>query len=251
MNTGVPFSAYTAAPYFDPGNDGIPGTTDDATILVYNRDPAFLGKDFFLLTNPAERDGTTKGFQIAISKTFGEKWQAALYFNAMKSAAPTNPGNSVFENDPGVIGNLGADPNTFLFANSTTFFDRGYTAKLGICYHAPAHFAVGIVARYYDGLPYGRLLLVHGLNQGPFYLRVTPRDNFPEGFRTEFNGSLDARISREFPLGGNRVLLSLDFFNLLNMSNRTIENDLTGPEFRFPVTIQAPRTIVLGLQWKF
>ena len=251
INTGVPLSAYSAVSIVDPGNDGIPDTADDSLITLYNRDPAFLGKDSFLLSNPQSRNSTVKGFEIAIRKNFAPNWQTALYFTVTKSAGATNPGNFVFQNDVGVIGTLGADPNTLLLANSTTFFDRNYVAKFSATYQAPSHFRLGIVARYYDGLPFGRLLFVNGFQQGPFFVRVTPRDNFPEGFRTEFNATLDLRVAREFFVGKNRLAVYLNVFNLLNMNNRTFENDLTGSTFRFPLSVQDPCMAALGFEWKF
>ena len=111
---------------------------------------------------------------------------------------------------------------------------------------------LGVVARYYDGLVFGRLLFVNGFEQGPFFVRATARGDFG-AFRTQFNSTLDLRIARAFGIKGSKVSLGLDVFNLLNLNKDTLESDLTSPTFakRIPSAIQAPRTIRLGLGWKF
>lgn len=251
-NPGVPFSSYTPVTVVDPGNDGIAGTSDDNLVTLYNRDPAFLGKDFLVLTNPSGETSSFKGFQIELSRSFAGSWQVSVSFAAMKSSGATNPGNSFLENDTGVVGSLGSDPNTLILAKGTTFFDRGFTGKLMAEYRAPGNFQIAVVARYYDGLPFGRLLFVNGFNQGPFFVRATPRDSYPDGFRTEFNGTLDLRVAREFAFRENHVTVYVDCFNLLNMNNNTKESALTGPSFsqRIPLAIQAPRLVRLGFEWK-
>ncbi len=118
----------------DPGNDGILGTADDQSLTLFNRKPSALGKDFFVLTNPPGYRGSDKGFEIEMLKLFARHWEAAVNFTAMHAAAPTNPGNGVFQNDPGfiitdqsVFDASNADPNTLLFAMGRTYFDRGFT----------------------------------------------------------------------------------------------------------------------------
>jgi hypothetical protein len=259
VNSGVPFSSYIPTPVTDPGTDGIPGTSDDQTLTLFNREPSFLGKDFLVLTNPPGFSANYKGFEIEMIKPFGHRWEARGSFVAMHSTDPTNPGNSVFENDAGVIQNnaevvnaLGTDPNTLLFARGRIFFDRGFIGKLSGYYHAPYGIRIGAVAKYYDGLPFGRLLFVNGFNQGPFFVRATPRADFG-AFRTEFNSTLDMRIARDFHVRLGTIALDLDIFNLLNLNQNTREADLTSPTFgqRVPVSIQAPRVFRLGIEWNF
>jgi hypothetical protein len=193
MNTGVPLSSYTVVAFNDPGNDGIAGNTDDQTLPLYNRKPESLGEDFLVLTNG--RRASYKGFQIDLIRRLANQFEISASFSAMRSLAETNVGNSVFENDIGVIGNLGIDPNTFLFANSRTFFDRAYTGKLLGQWLAPKGFRVAVAAKYYDGLTFGRVLFVEGFNQGAFFVRATNRAQ-PGGFRTQFNSSTDMRVAK-------------------------------------------------------
>ncbi|HYL95765.1 MAG TPA: carboxypeptidase-like regulatory domain-containing protein [Terriglobales bacterium] len=45
----------------------------------------------------------------------------------------------------------------------------------------------------------------------------------------------------------------LDVFNVLNANSNILESDLSGPAFltRVPLTVEAPRTARLGVEWKF
>jgi hypothetical protein len=251
-NIGVPDADYTPVQVLDPGNDGVAGTADDQLLTLYNRNPDSLGQDFLLLTNPPGLHASFKGFEIRLVKPLRDVWEFTASFTAMRTLAATNPGNSAFENDTGFVGALGTDPNTFVMAASRTYFDRAFVGKATGYYVAPKGFQVGIVAKYYDGLPFGRLLFVDGFNQGPFFVRATPRAH-PGGFQTQFNFTLDTRVAREFRLRRGTLSAYLDFFNVLNLDKNTLEADLTGPTFesRVPLAIQAPRAARVGIEWEF
>src|SRR5262249_6231196 len=137
VNSGVPFANYVPTLVIDPGDDGISGTTDDRLLTLFNRNVAALGRDFFKLSNPPGYRGSDRGLEFEMAKPFARRWQADLNFTAMHAAYPTSPGNAVFQNDPGflitdqsVFAASNADPNTLLFANSRTYFDRGFVGKL-------------------------------------------------------------------------------------------------------------------------
>ncbi len=251
-NLGVLPAAYTLTQVSDPGNDGIPGNADDQLLTLYNRDPAALGRDFFLLTNPPGGHASSKGFEIRLNKPLDRFWAFAASFTALRTLASTSPGNSVLENDWGFVGALGADPNTLVFASSRTYFDRAFVGKANAYYMAPGKIQLSAVVKYYDGLPFGRMLLVEGFNQGPFFVRATPRAH-PGGFQTQFNMTVDVRVAREFALRRGTLSGYLDVFNIQNLNKNTLEADLTGPTFesRVPLAIQAPRAARLGIEWKF
>ena len=259
INSGVPFSSYVPTVVIDPGADGRLGTFDDRSVTLYNRLPQALGKDFFVLSNPPGYSGSDKGMEVEMFRRFARHWQGSLNFTAMHANYPTNPGNDVWQNDPGfiitdqsVFAAANADPNTLLFARGRTFFDRGFTGKLNVYYEAPYRLRVGLIARYFDGLVFGRMLFVDGFNQGPFFVRATPRGD-QGAFRTNLSSTLDLRVARSFDFKRSKLSFDLDVFNLLNLSRDTRESDLTGPDFnkRVPIAIQPPRTIRVGLGWQF
>ncbi len=105
---------------------------------------------------------------------------------------------------------------------------------------------------YFDGLPFGRKLIVSGLNQGPIFVMATPRGQ-PGGFRTQFNMNFDQRVSRDFQLRSMRMTLLLDTFNLLNLNKSLREFDITGPLFaqRKPVDVENPRAFRFGARFSF
>ncbi len=251
-NIGVPPSDYTPIQVSNPGNDGIPGNADDQLLTLYNRDPSALGRDSFLLTNPPGGHASSKGFEIRLNKSLDRFWAFSASFAALRTLAATSPGNSVLENDWGFVGALGADPNTLVLASSRTYFDRAFVGKAAGYYLAPGKLQFAAVVKYYDGLPFGRMLFVEGFNQGPFFVRATPRAH-PGGFQTQFNMTVDARVAREFALRRGTLSGYLDVFNIQNLNKNTLEADLTGLTFesRVPLAIQAPRSARLGIEWKF
>jgi hypothetical protein len=252
INVGVPSSAYTPVIVFDPGDDAVPGTADDRILTVYNQDPSTLGRDHYLLTNPRGFNATHESVEANVTGHFSDQAFVSVSFMAYRSAGNGNPGNSVLENDPGVIGTLFDDPNTTINSRGRLFFDRGYVAKIAA--HEKISFGIelGTIAAYFDGLPFGRKLIIPNLNQGPIFVMATPRGE-PGGFRTQFNMNFDQRISRDFQVGSMRLSLILDVFNVLNLNRSLSEYDITGPLFaqRRPVDIENPRVFRAGARVTF
>jgi len=251
VNIGVPFSSFAPVVIFDPGGDYQTGTSDDQEIEVYNQDSSTLGKDRYLLTNPG-LTAFNKGLEMALSYQSGSRMGLALLFAAFMTRVQTNPGNTEYDNDQGMIGTLLDQPNSLVGTYGRQYFDRSYTARLFGFFQLPRHWTLATVTRYYDGLPFGRKLVVTGFNQGPFFVNATPRGN-PGGHRTEFNLTADLRIKKALGWRGRDVNFVLDVFNLLNTSNKTAESDLTGPLFllRLPVEFQPPRIARLGVELYF
>src|SRR5262249_11255337 len=104
-NLGVPPSAYQPVQILDPVPAAKRGTFDDQTLTVYAQDPATLGKDRYVLTNPPG----LRTLYAGVVAEAGARWRsvrAHASFLAVKSWGPTNPGDSALENDAGVIGAL-------------------------------------------------------------------------------------------------------------------------------------------------
>jgi hypothetical protein len=252
INSGVPFSAYTPVQVLDPGGDFVPGTADDQQLTVYNQHPDTLGNDFLRLTNPPGLGSFYEGAESTLSYRFRTSAMLALVFSAYRTRAFTNPGNTEFENDPGIIGELLDNPNSLIGTNNRLFFDRAFTARFFGYWRISPRWDIATATRYYDGRPFGRKLVITGFNQGPFFVQATPRGD-PVGHRTEFNLTLDVRVKHTLPWRGGRVSLVFDVFNLLNSDYKTEEGDLTGPLFmlRVPLEYQPPRIARLGVRFGF
>lgn len=250
-NLGVPSSDYDPVHFLDPGNDGVAGTSDDQALTLFDRKPSALGRDFLELCNCGFH-ASYKGLEARLAKSFTHSWAFAASFAATRTLATTSPGNSVFQADTGFIAQLAVDPNTLINAQGRTYFDRAFTGKIAAYYSAPHAFQFAVVASYYDGLPFGRLLFINGFNQGPFFVRATPVGH-PGGFQTELNSTLDTRVARDFALKKGVLSAYVDVFNILNFNSNTQEADLTSSSFlsRVPLAVEAPRTARLGIRWKF
>jgi hypothetical protein len=251
LNIGVPFSSYQPVQFYDTGDDRIPDTHDDLTFTVYNQDIGTLGHDFFLLTNPDPDERVSKyhGLDLTLVKKYSSKFTFFLSLTAISAVGFTNPGNTEWENDDGVIGSLYDNPNTLINSEGEMRFDRGYTGRIGVNFLAPLGIRVGGIIKYYDGQPFARKIIVTGMNQGPFFIQAHPRGVS----RYEYNMTVDIRLEKKWSIGRTDLRVILDAFNLLNRALATEENEWTGPEFplRFATEIQSPRVFRLGLVYEF
>ncbi len=255
IDTGVPAQAFTPVSILDPGPDGIPGTFDDQRLTVYAQNPATLGQDRYLLMNPAGLRMLNTGL-VAEAGTAWRRLTFHASFVAEKSYGPTNPGDAVYENDPGVIGSLFLDPNTSIHAVGRSFVDRAYVAKTQANYELPptlGRIEVSSVADYMDGLVFARQLLVTGLPQGPFLVATTVRGSPGGGNRAEYAINWNLRLSRQFVLPAGRFAVLADILNVTNAAQRLQEDDLSGPSFnlRLPVAIQPSRFVRMGFRYEF
>ncbi len=250
-NTGVPDSSYEEVEIQDIGDDRIPDTHDDLTFTVYNQIPESQGQDFYLLTN-AENDSRISyyyGLDLILLKRYGKRLTFFLSLTAVNAICMTNPGNTEWENDDGVVGALYDNPNTLINSKGNPRFDRGYTGRLGLTYLAPLGLKFSGIIKYYDGQPFSRKIIVTGMNQGPFYIQAHPRGKA----RYEYNRTIDIRIEKFFNIGKSRLRIILDGFNMTNRSLATEENEWTSLEFplRYATEIQSPRVFRLGIAYEF
>jgi len=255
IDTGVPFSAFTPVSILDPGPDGIPGTFDDQRLTVYAQNSATLGQDRYLLTNPAGLRMLHTGLAAEVA-TEWRRLTLHASFVAEKSYGPTNPGDALYENDPGVIGALFLDPNTAIHAAGRSFVDRAYVGKIQATYRLPPSwggFEMSSVVNYLDGLVFARRLLVTGLPQGPFLVATTVRGSPEGGNRAQYVINWNVRFSRSFGLPFGSIGIFADVLNASNAGQKLQEIDLSGPFFnlRLPAAIQTPRFVRIGFRYDF
>ena len=108
--------------------------------------------------------------------------------------AASNRGFLDSENDQGVIGDASLDPNSAINPSGRLFGDRAFTGKVSTVYRFPSDVTVGAIARYQDGQPFARLLIVPDLVQGPDIVRATVNG----GPRFTFTATLDLRVQKSF-----------------------------------------------------
>ena len=255
IDTGVTPQDFTPVTILDPGPDGIPGTFDDQQLTVYAQNPATLGHDHYLLTNPPGLRTLNSGVNAQL-RTAWRGITVSASFVAEKSYGPTNPGNAIFENDPGVVGALFSDPNAQINSTGRAFTDRAFTGKIEALYRLPARWGgvqISTVADYTDGLAFARMLLVTGLPQGPFLVATTPRGSPGGGNRAEHVQNWNLRLSREWPLAFGRIAAAADLLNVTNADLAIQQADLTGPTFnsRLPIAIEPPRFMRFEVRYRF
>jgi hypothetical protein len=111
----------------------------------------------------------------------------------------------------------------------------------------PADVSLGAIARYQDGQAFARVLVFPALNQGADAVRA-----FTNGeSRFMFIGTLDARLRKGVSVGGRRLDLFLDAYNLLNLSNSVEEDIAAPPDVRIATAMQPPRAFHAGLTVNF
>jgi hypothetical protein len=151
------------------------------------------------------------------------------------------------ENDQGLLGEERLDPNASIYDRGRLFGDRAFAGKLAGIYRFPADVTVGAIARYHDGQPFSRIVIVPNLNQGAEIVRAFPSG----GSRFTFTATLDLRVQKAFVVGGRRVAVFLDGYNVTNRSDEVEEQVVTGAAFRTPTAIQPPRSLHLGARFSF
>jgi hypothetical protein len=266
VDVGVSAADYVVRYLPDPGGD-IAGSQGDQLLPVFDRKPESFGRDRYVLTNPAGHTGLHQGVELRVEKALGARF--ALFVGATASRTEVRGGNRGFramENDQGVVGELFDDPNAGTYSRGRGFFDRAFTIKIATAWRAPHGFRLGLVARYQDGQPFGRLVVVPDLAQGPEAIPATPRGQSfgrasttdPEGraltadgHRFSYTLTVDARVEKGFRLGARRLSLVAEGFNLLGLRNEVEEDPVWGPSFRDPTAVQPPRVVRVGARLDF
>jgi hypothetical protein len=246
VNVGVPLTSYETFTVPDANVDLI-NAADDQDLPVFNRLPQSFGRDRYVLTNTPQ-DAATMGAIIVSARVSTDR--LFLSIGATASAAVGSGGSRGFrapENDQDIPGELFTTPNALTYARGRLFTDRAYVIKWTTVYRFPKQFRLGIIARYQDGQPFSRLVVVPGLNQGTDFVRA-----FDAGrSRFAFTGTLDVRLQKGVSLGGARLDLVADAYNLLNMRKEVEEDVVTGDRFRATTAVQPPRAFHLGLRATF
>ncbi len=245
-NVGVPVSSYDVFHIPDPGpsrSDPI----DDQLLPIYNRAPDTFGLDRYELSN-SDQPATFHGVTMIFDRSTPRVYLAAAAAMGWTDAAAGNRGFGAAENDAGIVGELLTDPNATTHARGNVFADRQYDFRVATAYRLPYDVSFGVVARYQDGQPFSRMVVVPGLNQGAEAIRA-----FRSGkSRFTFTGTLDIRLQKGITLpGGGRAALVVDGYNVINMDKEVEEWVVTGPDYRTPTFAQPPRAVHIGLRLAF
>jgi hypothetical protein len=245
-DVGVPESTYGISYVNDPGAD-LMSPKDDQQLPVFNRSPATFGLDRYLLTNPANDEGTFVGVDLSIQSKTDRLWFILAGTAGRSEGLAGNTGFTATENDEGVLGELFIDPNARTFAQGRLFTERGYTIKTAGTYRFDHDVLIGVAARYQDGQHFSRLVIVPDLNQGPEEIRA-----FRAGkTRFTYTMTVDARLQKGFTVQGHSVAAIIDAYNVFNQHTEIEEYPVTGPLSRTTTAIQPPRAFHFGIRVAF
>jgi hypothetical protein len=216
-------------------------------VTVYNRPTGSYGRDRYLLTNQIGEPAKFWGIDLSVraaTKRFTILAGGTLTWALGPAAAP---GFLPTENDQDVLGNSFVDRNASSEARGQLFPDRSHVVKIAGTYQFPWAVRLGAIARYQDGQPFARLVVVPQLVQGPTAVRAYPNG----GTAFTYIGTLDVRVQKIFTAGRSRVAAVLDVYNLPNLGNEVAEHVVSGTMFRDPTALQPPRTALLSLRVRF
>jgi hypothetical protein len=243
----LPLSSYAAFQVPDPSFE--PGSPQGGPfVTVYNRPPDSYGRDRYLLTNQVGDPATFWGIDVNIRTATDRLMVLAGGTIWTRTAAPAAAvGFLPTENDQDILGSLFVDPNAATQARGQVFPDRSHTAKVAVTYRLPWRIRLGALARYQDGQPFARLVIVPELNQGPTPVRAYANG----GTAFTYTGTLDLRVQKLFTAGRSEVAAILDVYNLPNLGNEVTERVVSGAMFRAPTALQPSRTALVGLRVTF
>ncbi len=246
VRNSVDAASYTTIGLPDAGKD-LMNPSDDRTLTIYNRLPSSFGQDSYLVTNTGQPAAEVYGLRMSLEHTSKRLF---LLFGATASAALGSGGNRGYgplENDQDIPGEIFTTPNGNSYARGRLFADRAFTIKWTTLYRLPADITVAGIARYQDGQPFSRMVVVPNLNQG-----VEAVQSYPNaGSRYTFTGTFDLRVQKGLTVGTTRIDAIVDAYNLFTRNNEVDEYVVSGPLFRTPTFIQPPRSLHVGLRLTF
>jgi hypothetical protein len=246
INVGLSPADFRTVFVPDPGGD-LASADDDQLLPIRERLLSGFGRDRFLLTNAPGHNARHQGLELTLEARTA---RLAFLFGATAHRSDGNAANLGFrpeENEQGLVGELFDQPNADLFARGRLFSDRAYTLKIAASYRAPGRLRLGVVARYQDGQPFARLVVVPGLAQGADAVRAVPNGRH----RFAYTLTVDGRVEANVRLAKGRLGALVECFNLLGTDHEVEEDVVTGPGFRTPTAIQPPRALRAGLRFEF
>jgi hypothetical protein len=214
---------------------------------VYERTRGHAGRELYVLTNAGEVD-VWLGTDLVLS--FVERWWfVELGVGAWVSVGTAPFGLYADRNDPGIIDEVTADPNARINARGRYDNDRAFSGHLLAALRPGGvleGLSAGVAARYRDGEPMTRILVVDDLPQGPTAVMAVPRgDPVP---RFTFQLTLDVRLRYTREVAGLLLAGYVDVYNVLGSGTELAEVPITGANYRRSLEMLPGRAMAVGLE---
>lgn len=235
--------------FADFGPDGIEGTADDSTFIVWDNDTPI--QKTWWVTNP-ELDPLYKwdvknnkytGLVLRAHKRFSNKWQLLASLTFSKSEGMLSSleyASSKFD-----------QPNADYLAYGPTYWDRPIILKISGSYQLPWGINAGASIRYNSGSPWARTHETPGrLNYNNAYTVVPVEARGAQ--RKDPITLVDLRAEKSFNLlRGGRLGFIIDVFNVFNTNTTTNFGYLTADNLDIVTKIIAPRVLRVGARFSF
>jgi hypothetical protein len=232
--------------FFDPGPDGVKGTSDDrGNVTVYDIPSGVtVPASVFQYQTPNDNNSNYENFEISVNKRMSHKFMVAgsyyyTFNHYLLNGHPTNPDLAI--------------NNDVHTTNWTSHVSGTYEARWGII--------VSPILRAQSGTPLNRILTVTGLRTGTFSDPVDPYG----AYRSNNLYLFDTRVEKQLKFGERmRLGLFFDAFNIFNTNGNQTQDNTTGVKsvtvngtpysyqrFLAPTSVLAPRIFRLGLKFSF
>ncbi|MDH5717234.1 MAG: hypothetical protein OEZ22_06315 [Spirochaetia bacterium] len=229
-------------------------TRSDSEIgYLYNRDINSFGNEIFQLTNSSE-NGYYAAAETQILKKYDSNspWFIQISIGGYYAQAKTIMGNGYDYNDMGQFDESSANKNKQLNTLARVDFDRGYTGHLLFGAKFFKQFLWSNILRYRDGQPFGELLIVEGLTEGPVLIQNKNRSNPPVGMpRFTYALSWDVRLAYDHVFKDKEFTVSLDIYNLLDSRAELYEYTLSSEKYRDALETGGRRSYRLNMSYKW
>lgn len=242
----VGFDSSVNSGYYAVSNPLVTGGT------VYNRNPSTFGSEKYSLTNTG-KDGYYGSIEIQVLKKNDHKdpWFLQVSLGAYYSQAYTLIGNGPDYNDMGQFAESSANPNKQLNTLAITDYDRAYGVNILFGFNS-GPFSIANTIRYRDGQPFGRMMVVTGLNDGPVIIQNQTRAEPPTGMpRYTFALTWDVRFRYELSDSIARFALTFDIYNLLDSRTELYEYTIRNQNDRLSIESVTGRSYRLLAHWRW
>jgi hypothetical protein len=224
---------------------GIPETVNGRTLFFFDRPY----KNFFLGNAPS---GPQPFYAQACFQVAGQReqhWLFSLSFLTHIGMSQTAFGNGPLSNDPGIIAESQADPNSQMNAFGRVDGDRAFVARLFSGFYPAKDLFFALSLKYRDGNPFAFLNADYRHDQWVLtYSTIKAEDShFKKGGpREDYMGELNLQLTYRRKVFGRDVLLSVAGFNLLDVGYELSEYVFSGGA-RDAMELQIPRSLRVTL----
>ena len=237
FNEGVPSSGYIPITIVNP--------LDGSPLVIYNQDPATVGRQQNVIRNTDILDNHYHGVEFTVNLRLGSKGFL------MGGYAYGSKQGSIFSGIPSST-DLNDRNNISIFPEGAIDFDQPHRVKWTGSYELPLKINLSSFILYHTGTPKVRRLNVTRALV-PTLTRASQNVRLEEGGVTRYDDIflIDVRLSRPFRAGKLTIEPFVDAYNIANRQTVLEEGVTVGPTLGLPIATVNPRLLKLGLKLQY